>query len=70
MDKKELSVQSNFRKHELSKKPGGSTVKVHYEDRVLVYENIHHVKNYINAINNKNDNNKSPILKIEVIENN
>jgi hypothetical protein len=25
MDKKELSVQSNFRKNELSKKPGGST---------------------------------------------
>jgi hypothetical protein len=70
MNKKEVSVAQNFRKHELSKKPGGSTIKIHYKDRILVYENIHNVTKYIQAIKLKNENKKSPIILIEVHKNN
>ena len=62
-EKHVINVSQEHRTNVLSSNPGGSTVTVHYVDRIKIYDNIHYPKAYVNKLEN---NPKDPIVKVEV----
>jgi hypothetical protein len=49
-NKYKLVVRKEFRTNQQSLVPGGSTVEVHFEKRIKVYDNIKNPTAYIKAI--------------------
>lgn len=62
MDKRGYYVADAYRTNYLSTKPGGSTVKVHYEDHFRLYDKIKYPKAYVQKLVESDEN----ITKIEV----
>lgn len=62
MDKKGFYVGDAYRTNHLSTKPGGSTVKVHYEDHFRLYDKIKYPKAYVQRLTESDDN----IIMVEV----
>jgi hypothetical protein len=62
-NKKVTVVGEEYRTNVLSLIPGGSSVEVHYRDRVKVYTNIKNTSAYIKKITAES---KDPILAIYV----
>jgi hypothetical protein len=61
-NKFKLEVGRKYRTNELSLTEGGSTVEVHYENRVKVYTNVKNPTAYIKAIKMINENKDEKII--------
>jgi hypothetical protein len=60
-DKKVIVVGEEYRTNTLSLIPGGTSIEVHYDDRVKVYTNIKNPSAYIKKIKAES---KEPIIAI------
>jgi hypothetical protein len=61
--KRVYEVSNSFRTNELSLIPGGFTVEVHYDNKIVSYNNIKNPQSYIKSLTRSP---KNEILKILV----
>ena len=66
VNKKVTIVGDEFRTNLLSLTEGGSTVEVHYANRVKVYTNVKNTIAYINAIKLKNETVDEKIVEVYI----
>jgi hypothetical protein len=61
--KRVYEVSDSFRTNELSLIPGGFTIEVHYDNKIVSYKNIKNPQSYIKSLTK---NPKNEIIKILV----